>query len=42
VDPLTYQIGASLSVATHWDILAEAGTNFDDAHMFVLSASYRF
>lgn len=42
VDPLTYQLGASLTLSTHWDILVEAGTNFDDAHMFVLSTSYRF
>ena len=42
VDPLTCQLGASLTVARHWDLLFEAGTNFDDARVFVLSASYRF
>jgi len=42
VDPLTWQLGASLTIARHWDLLVEAGTNFDDANMLVLSASYRF
>jgi len=42
VDPLTYQVGASLTIDRHWDLLFEAGTNFDDATLFVLSASYRF
>jgi len=42
VDPLTYQLGASVTIARHWDLLIEAGTNFDDAKMLVLSASYRF
>ena len=42
VDPLTYQLGASLTIDRHWDLLFEAGTNFDDATLFVLSASYRF
>ncbi len=42
VDPLTYQLGASLTIDRHWDLLFEAGTNFDDATIFVLSASYRF
>jgi hypothetical protein len=42
VDPLTWQFGASLTIARHWDLLVEAGTNFDDANLLVLSASYRF
>ena len=42
VDPMTYQLGASLTIDRHWDVLVEAGTNFDDANMLVLSASYRF
>ncbi len=42
VDPVTYQAGASLTVARHWDLLLEAGTNFDDAKLLVLSVSYRF
>jgi hypothetical protein len=39
---MTYQLGASLTINRHWDVLVEAGTNFDDANMLVLSASYRF
>mgnify|MGYP001819310854 CR=1 FL=1 len=42
VDPVTYQLGVSLTIDRHWDVLVEAGTNFDDANMLVLSASYRF
>jgi hypothetical protein len=42
VDPLTWQLGASLTIDRHWDLLVEAGTNFDDANLLVLSASYRF
>jgi len=42
VDPLTYQLGASLTVNRHWDLMVETGSNLDDAHMLVLSASYRF
>jgi hypothetical protein len=42
VDPLTYQLGASVTIDRHWDLLIEAGTNFDDANMLVLSGSYRF
>ena len=42
VDPLTWQLGASLTIDRHWDLLIEAGTNFDDANLLVLSASYRF
>lgn len=42
VDPVTYQVGASLTIDRHWDLMIEAGTNFDDARMLVFSASYRF
>jgi len=42
VNPLTYQVGASVTIARHWDLLIEAGTNFDDASLLVMSASYRF
>jgi hypothetical protein len=42
VNPLTYQLGASVTLNRHWDLLVEAGSNFDDAHMLVMSASYRF
>ena len=42
VDPVTYQVGASLSIDRHWDVLIEMGTNFDDANLLVVSASYRF
>jgi hypothetical protein len=41
-DPLTWQLGASLTIARHWDLLIEAGTNFDDANLLVFSANYRF
>ena len=42
VNPTTYQVGASLTVDRHWDMLLEAGSNFDDANLVVLSMSYRF
>jgi hypothetical protein len=42
VNPLTYQVGASVTIAGHWGLLIEAGTNFDDARPLLLSASYRF
>jgi hypothetical protein len=41
-DPVTYQIGGSLSLNRRWDLLVEAGSNFDDARLLVLSASFRF
>ena len=41
-DPVTYQIGGSLSLNRRWDLLGDAGTNFDDARQLVLSASIRF
>jgi hypothetical protein len=42
VNPLTYQLGANVNINRHWDLMVEAGSNFDDAHMLVMSASYRF
>lgn len=41
-DPLTYQFGGSLSLNRRWDVMAEVGSNFDDARMLVLSGSIRF
>jgi len=41
-DPLTYQLGASLTMNTRWSLLAEIGSNFDDAYIVVGSATYRF
>ena len=42
VDPWTYQAGGSLGFGKRWEMLIEAGSNFDDAFVGVLSASYRF
>jgi hypothetical protein len=42
VNPLTYQLGANVTINRHWDLMVEVGSNFDDAHMLVLSAGYRF
>lgn len=42
VDPLTYQVGGSLGIGKRWELLLEAGSNFDDAFVGVLSASFRF
>jgi len=41
-DPLTYQFGGRLSLDRRWDIMAEVGSNFDDARMLVLSGTVRF
>lgn len=41
-DPLTYQFGGRLSLDRRWDVMAEVGSNFDDARMLVLSGSIRF
>lgn len=41
-NPLTYQIGGSLQLSKHWEVLTEIGSNFDDASLLVVSASYRF
>jgi hypothetical protein len=42
VDPVTYQFGGRLSLNRRWDLMAEVGSNFDDASMLVLSATVRF
>ena len=42
LNPATLQIGGSYSFGRRWDVLFEAGTNFDDATVAVVSASYRF
>jgi hypothetical protein len=41
-DPLTYQLGASLTLDRRWQFLAEFGSNLDDAHLLVGSLTYRF
>jgi hypothetical protein len=41
-NPLTYQAGGSVSIGKRWEGLVEVGSNFDDAFIGVLSASYRF
>ena len=42
VDPLTYQAGGSLGIGKRWETMLELGSNFDDAFVGVLSATYRF
>jgi hypothetical protein len=42
VNPMTLEIGGSLSLNRRWDLLVEVGSNFDDAFLTVLSGSYRF
>ena len=41
-NPLTLQLGASIGIVKHFEILTELGTNFDDASMIVLTGTYRF
>jgi hypothetical protein len=41
-NPITYQLGGSLQVTKNWEVLAEIGSNFDDASLMVVSAAYRF
>jgi hypothetical protein len=41
-DPVTYELGGSLSLNRRWDLLVEAGSHFDDARLLVLSASICF
>jgi len=41
-DPLTYQFGGRLSLNRRWDLMVELGSNFNDARMLVMSASFRF
>ena len=40
--PLTYQAGGSVGLGKRWEALLEAGSNFDDAFVGVLSVSFRF
>ena len=42
VDPVTYELGGSLSLNRRWDVMLEIGSNFDDAFLTVISGSYRF
>lgn len=42
VNPTTLELGGSLSINRHWEILVEVGSNFDDAFLTVVSGSYRF
>jgi len=41
-NPLTLQLGTSINLGKHFEILAEMGTNFSDASIGVLSGTYRF
>jgi len=41
-NPWTFQTGGSLGFGRRWETLLEVGSNFDDAFVGVLSASYRF
>ena len=41
-DPLTYQIGGSVTFNSRWHLMLEAGSNFDDATIVVASATWRF
>ncbi len=42
VNPVTMQLGGSLTVERRWEVLVEIGSNFDDAFLTVISGSYRF
>ena len=42
VDPLTYQAGGSIGIGKRWEVMVEVGSNFDDAFLGILSASFRF
>ena len=41
-NPWTLQLGTSISLGKHFEILAEMGTNFSNASIGVLSGTYRF
>ena len=41
-NPTTLQFGANVTINRHWDLMAEVGTNFDDALIVVVSGAYRF
>ena len=42
VDPLTYQVGGSVTINKSWNFMFEVGSNFDDATIFVANVTYRF
>jgi len=42
VNPTTLELGGSLGINRHWDLLLEVGSDFDDAFLTVFSGSYRF
>jgi hypothetical protein len=42
VNPLTAQVGGSVGIGKRWEVLAEVGSNFDDAFVGVFSASFRY
>jgi hypothetical protein len=42
VNPLTAQLGGSVGIGERWEVLAEVGSNFDDAFVGVFSASLRY
>jgi hypothetical protein len=42
LNPITLELGGSLSINRRWDLLVEVGSNFDDAFLTVVSGSYRF
>jgi hypothetical protein len=41
-NPWTMQCGFMLSLSQRFDLMTELGTNFKDASISVLTASYRF
>ena len=41
-NPLTIQLGTSISLGKHFEILAELGSNLSEASLGVLSGTYRF
>lgn len=41
-NPLTIQLGSSLSFGKQFEVLVEMGTNFEDASIGVITCSYRF
>jgi hypothetical protein len=42
VDPLTAELGGSLSFGKRWEAMLELGTNSDADRVVVFSAVYRF
>jgi hypothetical protein len=42
VNPTTLQAGGSIGIRKRWDLMVEAGSNFDDAFVGVFSAAFRF